>query len=555
MNALDASVCEAQAADLDPFGRDIGWRDMPAEPPEAPASLSDVFVEFTPSPQDWRDQVLYSLLIDRFDRRPPFRTWGDPACPQARHGGNLRGVLERLDYLQGLGATTLHVGPVFMNPPSGYHQYWPVHLLAVDPHLGTLAELRRLVKGLHRRGMYFVLDMVFNHTAPVLEYHDGFEFGPRKEVRRWRYPVKPVELAREEHYSLRGDISDWGDPEQYAHGDLPGGVNKLRTEHPATQDILIDVAKWWIKETDADGFRLDAYPHVAREFWARLSQEVRSYAARLGKRDFLLLGELFDGDASHYAPEFESGRLTAAYDYPGYFWEEAALHGKAPTRALEESDRRLRAALGGRAQSLVSFLSNHDRGHFLGEGEPAGLLKAALGHLLTDARIPSLYGDEQAWRRAAGREWLDVEAFREDRFPEGLFKNPDASADGFDTEVSLYRWTARLACLRRSFPALRRGEKLVRWSDPDGPGLYAFSRVHEGREVLVVLNTAGEPRSARMSLDPRLSPPGSILLDALDPACAVRIGEGSQALVQTPPYGVRVFVNGAKEQSNNRIPS
>ena len=241
------------------------------------------------------------------------------------------------------------------------HQFWPVHLLAVDPHLGTLAELRRLVKGLHRRGMYFVLDMVFNHTAPVLEYHDGFEFGPRKEVRRWRYPVKPVELAREEHYSLRGDISDWGDPEQYAHGDLPGGVNKLRTEHPATQDILIDVAKWWIKETDADGFRLDAYPHVAREFWARLSQEVRSYAARLGKRDFLLLGELFDGDASHYAPEFESGRLTAAYDYPGYFWEEAALHGKAPTRALEESDRRLRAALGGRAQSMVSFLSNHDR--------------------------------------------------------------------------------------------------------------------------------------------------------------------------------------------------
>lgn len=538
------ALSAACAAERDAFGRDAGWRDMPPEPEGAPLSLDDVFVDFTPSPEDWRDKVFYSVLIDRFDREPPYRAWGDPSDPRARHGGNLRGVMRRLDYLSGLGVTALHLGPVCMNPPAGYHQYWPVHFMAVDPHLGTMGELRRLVAEAHRRGMHVLLDMVFNHAAPLIEYEGGFRFGPRKRVARWRYPLKPMELAREEHFSLRGDIADWRDPEQYANGDLPGGVNRLRTEHAPTQDALLKIAKWWIKETDADGFRLDAYPHVARPFWTRLFAEVGDYARRLGKDDFLFLGELFDGDPRSYAAELRGGRLGAAYNYPGYYWDAPALHGEAPTRVLEDGRSELRRVLGEAGAYMVNFLGNHDRPHFLGPDEPEGRLRAALALLMTDAGIPCLYGDEQAPRRVPGREWLDVEASREDRFASGGFKNPGSPADGFDAERPLYRWIAALARLRASSPALRRGSLLPRWSDPHGPGIYAFSRVHGSEEVLVAVNSSASARSARVRVDERLTPPGTTLRDELSPSwsrAATRGHDGCWIELELPAWGARVL--------------
>ena len=241
----DISIVEdvasaAERAVFDPLA--VAWDEILAEPTDAPSSLSQVSLDvpvnavYTASPEDWRDQIFYSVIIDRFERASPFVAWGDPADGRTRHGGNLRGLLKRLDYIKALGATTILINPVVMNPPAGYHQYWAVHLMAVDPQIGTMADLKELVATAHRMGIRVVLDMVFNHTAPIVECTEGLPFGPRKTVKRWRYPLKPVELARDECFSLRGDIGDWHDVEQVKVGDLPGGINRFDTSRPDVQE-------------------------------------------------------------------------------------------------------------------------------------------------------------------------------------------------------------------------------------------------------------------------------------------------------------------------------
>ncbi|MFA6030586.1 MAG: alpha-amylase family glycosyl hydrolase [Elusimicrobiota bacterium] len=759
-------------------GKDeVGWADMPEEPAEAPSSLADVSLEvpagakYTPSPEDWRDGIIYSLVIDRFGRAAPYMTWGDPADGRTRHGGNIRGLIERLDYLQNLGVQHILINPVTMSPPAGYHQYWPVHFMAVDPQIGTMADFKELVAEAHKRGMTVILDWIANHAGPVLEYEGGYKFGAPKPIKKMNYPIKPVELqdrkgssnwfdemlggpakrvaesnwlllqsipgikglkvergrhyfvngdqwgirleaagdadiqvirealkpylhsgaaisvycngfllyalydgnesdasrqpdprmerhqkpkglldalrgglakrfaaangealrkipgvtaaeavkdylwiideqewgfridiARDadlrevvkalepyrydgvpiavfrsvedgpllqyamsgggqnthlhpeaeeppnpvnQHFHRRGSIDDWNNHEQVMNGDFPGGLNQLATENPSTQDILLTVAKWWMKETDIDGYRLDTYMHVNPAFWSRFFKEVREYAGKLGKKNFLILGELYHGDPNALKPELGNGRLDAAYNYPAYFWDEAALHGQAPTSILEQSFRQIGAALGRGINYLVRFLDNQDKPRFLRPNDPVGILKVALAYTLMTVGIPYVYyGTEHAFRQNPGVD-LGMDGYREDMFPEGKFKTPSSKGDNFDPKDPVYQHLRAMADIRKAHPALRRGEQFVRWSDPNGPGIFAFSRILGDEEVVVVLNTADAARSAEMWVDAKLTPPGTELVDAMNPGNDYRSyakDGGSKLYVNIPPHGVRILV-------------
>jgi glycosidase len=540
-------------AGIDASEPEIGWAQIPPAPAGAPGSLAEASLlplpgmSYTPSPVDWAREIFYSIILDRFGRAEPYRSWGDPASADTRHGGNIRGLIERLDYLQGLGVTTLQVNPLYLCPPAAYHQYWPVHFMAVDPGLGTMDDFRELVRKAHARGMRVVLDMVFNHTGPVIEYEGGWRYGSHpKAVKSWKYPLKPSELARPENFHRRGSIEDWHNEEQTRYGDFPGGLNHLATDNPATQDLLLHVAKWWIKETDVDGFRLDTYPHVSRLFWDRFFPEVRAFAAGLGKKNFLIMGEIFHGDPYALSGELGRGRLDAAYDYPAYFWDQEALHGRSPTSALESSLKGCLAALGDSVHRLIRFLDNHDKPRFLGPGEPLELLRLALAYVLFSIGIPFIYyGTEQGWRSSGKDQPLD--SYREDMFPGGRYKNPAAGGDNFNPGSPLYKEIARMAALRRSLPALSLGSEFVRWADPFGPGIFAFSRIYQGEEVVVVLNTRDSTRWAEMWVDSNLSPPGTVFLDGMseseDQATQAYAKDGGSKIgVSMGPRQVRVLV-------------
>ncbi|MBL8245239.1 MAG: hypothetical protein JNL89_13655, partial [Rhodanobacteraceae bacterium] len=159
-----------------------------AAPPPVADAPSSAPMRHVASP-DWRDQVIYFAMIDRFDDGDPGNNDQgageyDPARNSHYSGGDLAGIAQRLDYIQGLGATTLWITPPvanqWWNPErsyTGYHGYWARDFKAVDPHYGTLADYQRLSAALHARGMYLVQDIVVNHVGNWFGYDAGWREG------------------------------------------------------------------------------------------------------------------------------------------------------------------------------------------------------------------------------------------------------------------------------------------------------------------------------------------------------------------------------------------
>ncbi|MGP3636880.1 alpha-amylase family glycosyl hydrolase [Streptomyces sp. 24-1644] len=445
----------------------------PVPESEAPESIAETSLtkpygrQYHPSPADWRKEVLYSIVVDRFQASTPATVEGDPADGCSRHGGNLRGLSTRLDYIRELGATAIHLTPVALNGSGSYHGYAPRHFMAVDPRLGTMEDFRQLIARAHERGIRVVLDLVLNHAGPVFEYADGSNLwrrvGEAADIRDNEIGIWPLELAWPQHFSRRGVIDDWNDTEQETLGDFPPDYRRLATENSDTQRLLQSIACWWIRESDIDGIRLDAVRHMDRSFLTLLCDTVKKYAGCLGKSNFLIIGEHAGDDEPMIASCFDSG-MDAVYNYGEYRRQNWALHGQAPARELEESFHIASKAFGCDHGFTIRFIDNHDVYRFLRDAEPAGRLRVALAHLFLSIGIPMLYyGTEQGFRQSTQR--LEPENLqdpadpgnREDMFLEGRFTSPSSHGDRFDTSSPFSRWTSRLIELRRRHTALHLG--------------------------------------------------------------------------------------------------
>ncbi len=567
--ALSALAVPSAASEQGLAPRDVAvlrkaWQAAHAlveEVPGAPETLASAPIAaephraYTASPDDWRDELLHFMLLDRFARGGKVRAHGDPKLGNSRHGGNLRGVIDQLDYLKNSGVTTLLLSPVNQNQADSYHGYAPVHLLAIDPHLGTMADFKELVDEAHKRGLKVVLDWVLNHSGPVFEYKEGSQWrgleGPPKEIGEWTEKLLPKDLQDPKHFTRRGVIDNWSDHSQATNGDFPPNYRHYASGKKETADALIHIAKWWIQETDLDGFRIDAVRHIAPGFVPVFSRAIKDYAASIGKKNFFLVGENSTGVDADLIPHLTTDGMDSAFSYPAYRRETYALHGKAPTRALEDSMHRTNQALGPLASRLLRFIDNHDVYRFLRLGEPEAQLRVALAYLLFSIGIPmTYYGTEQGFRQDTAR--LDPEGpdhpadprNREDQFEGGAFKSDSSAGDKFDQGNPVYQWLAKLAGVRKEYAALRRGEQWVRWSDPSGSGLFAFSRIHEGKEVVVALNLGMSAVAETMWVDTVLNPAGSVFTDALD--SSYRVTSSPQISVSVPPLSVRVLVRDAR---------
>jgi glycosidase len=546
---LAASLPERLAA---PFGAAVA--------PETLAETNlevDPAREYYPSPADWRDEIMYSVMMDRFNRSPEGKSYGDVKDGVSRHGGDIKGLTQKLDYIKDLGVTSIILSPVVLNLPDSYHGYAPIHFMAIDPHMGTMADFKELVAEAHKRGIKIIMDWVTNHSGPVFEYKDGSKWNgldhPAKEIGEWTAPLYPKELANPDNFTRHGVIDNWNDHDQATNGDFPPNYRHFAGNNPKTQDLLVQTVLWWMKETDIDGVRLDAIRHFAPGLLPRLASEMRAYAAKLGKKNFFILGENSTGVDSEITPFLGEHGIDSAYNYPAYRRENYALHGQAPTSELENSLHKSQAALGPAAGEMLRFIDNHDTYRFLRAGEPVSILKLAFAYLYYSLGIPLVYyGTEQAFRQAIqdlGPENPLMPADprnREDMWAEGQFKSSWSAGDKFDTNSEVYKFASKLAEVRKAYPALSRGEQYMRWSDTNGAGISAFSRIYKGQEVVVVMNTSSETRSAEMWVDSGVTPAGTALADALDASYTVSTHApaegGSKLTVQVPPHGVRVLV-------------
>ena len=550
-----AAVCGAQAVSPRP-----GTQVSPARGPV-----------HVPSP-DWRDQIIYFVLTDRFaDGDPSNNDQGagefDAARADRYNGGDLRGLTQRLDYVQGLGATALWITPPVANQwldPSGshagYHGYWAEHFMRVDRHLGTLDDYRALSRSLHGRGMFLVQDIVLNHVGNYFTYRDrwratdpahGWEAHDRTPPvpRPSQAPFDrndPRDPAQRDAavYHWTPDVADYTDPRQELNFQM-SGLDDLNTENPDVRRALRRSYGHWIREVGVDAFRVDTAFYVPQQAFAdflqaqdALAPGVLRVARATGRRQFHVFGEGFgiDKPLQDQAARKIEGYMTGADGralLPGML--NFPLYGAlgdvfARGRPTADLGHRIHASqrLHARPHLMPSFVDNHDVDRFLAGGSTAALRQALLA-LMTLPGIPVIYyGTEQGFTEQ-----------RSAMFAAGW---GSGGRDRYDTAAPLYRDIAAMAALRKTHRVFSRGVPTVLHASAVGPGALAWRMQGQGQPALVVFNTA-EHEVLLDNLATGL-PVGTVLkgLYALDgrPADQV-VGAGGLLSLRLPPRSGQVW--------------
>jgi len=483
----------------------------PAPTPAESAPLLHV-----PSP-DWRDQIIYFAMIDRFADGDPCNNdqhRGEYARDQESHfnGGDLAGLTQKLDYIKGLGATTLWITPPVANQwwdplinYGGYHGYWARDFSSVDEHFGTFADYQRLSSGLHRRGMYLMQDIVVNHVGnffaygperdpadPAKGYQPNDRSAPTPRPTQAPFDLNDPRRAEDRAagiYHWTPDVSDTGDRNQELTYQS-SGLDDIATENPRVVAAFKRIYADWVRRVGVDAYRIDTVKYVAADFYARLLHDpdgVAAAAAATGRRDFLTLGEIYttsdplaDGGERSMRDYLDSPagkRIAAPLGYPLYKEIDRVFARGAPTRWLSYRLRTQQTAYPHPAL-VGNFIDNHDVERFLTHGDERGF-RLAYVLLMTTPGIPVIYqGDEQG--------------FRERR--QAMFEGGHASdRDWFDTGTPLYRHIQALAQLRRANKLFSRGSLETLADNPNGAGVFAFARQWGGARAYVILNTADHP--------------------------------------------------------------
>lgn len=488
-----------------------------------------------PSPAAWRDQILYFLLPDRFsDGQEAGRPMFDRARPDqfqaADHGawmaagkrfqgGTLKGIQSKLGYLQRLGVTTLWVGPIWRQRPDleTYHGYGIQNFLDVDPRFGTRQDLRDLVDAAHRRKMYVILDIIYNHSGNNWYYDDHgspsdqlpYRFEPAYPVHGWRSSrgqsvqaplsvddgVWPREFQNLDWYTRAGSIQRW-DPANWENPLHPSAefrrgdfydlkdlkLNELEPGSDATLSALIHVYRYWIAVTDCDGFRIDTVKHVSFEASRNFCGAIREYAEAIGKENFLLLGEVTGGaDMARNYLDIFGRNIDAALDIGEPAQRLASLvRGQLDPRAYF-SQFGGHDSLGSHrvvGRYHVSILDDHDmvgrdgKHRFAARNTIAARdaqVAHAVGAQLTALGIPCLYyGTEQAFDGTQDRHDAAIEPlnggappFADRYIREAMFGGTFGAfaSEGchfFDPTHPTYRRIAAIARVRQEATAVGR---------------------------------------------------------------------------------------------------
>ncbi|WP_033340650.1 pullulanase-type alpha-1,6-glucosidase [Catenuloplanes japonicus] len=517
--------------------------------------------------RDHEAEQFYFVLPDRFANGNPRNDRGglggdrlstgyDPADKGFYHGGDVQGVIDRLDYIEGLGTTAIWLAPVFKNQPvqgsgenvsAGYHGYWITDFTRLDPHFGTNDDLKRLVKAAHGRGLKIYLDIIANHTADVIayaeneygyvpkqtspyvdatgqpfedrNYADGTRPFPRVDKNAGPYtPVfrtpsdatvkVPAWLNDPAMYHNRGDSTFAGENSEY--GDF-FGLDDLWTERPEVVDGLTDIYADWIRDVGIDGYRMDTVKHVNMDFWPRFNQGIQ----QAGGEDFFTFGEVYSADPALTSSYVRRGGLPATLDFPFQAAAQGFVTGTGTAAGLAEvyAADDLYTVRDTDAGRLPTFLGNHDMGRigsFVAtavSGDAARLKADQLAHelmFLTRGQPVIYSGDEQGFTGPGGDKDARQDMFASrtaDYLDDDLIGTTRTHAgDNYDTRHPLYRTIAALGALRERYPALADGTQTTRHA-ATGPGVFAASRLlaDERVEHLVAVNNA--PTAQTVTID------------------------------------------------------
>lgn len=295
-----------------------------------------------PTP-DVPGDLIYFVMVDRFENGDPANDEdADPQDPQAFHGGDLRGLINRIEWIHQLGFKTIWLSPVFTmrdTPFYGhgaFHGYWLENPFEVEPRFGDEALLVELKNALEARGMRLILDVVVNHVAPESE----------------RVKTHP------DWFHTNGPIQNWDDPKELETYQVHG-LPDLNQANPEVYQWLFESTKKWVELLEPDGLRMDAVKHVPNTFWKRFNAEIQG----VSKKPMIILGEQLSGDVTDVAKTATDGGFNAMFDFPLHFamvdvFCKDASPGKLASVLAQ--DHLYGAQMGVHRQGLVTLLDNHD---------------------------------------------------------------------------------------------------------------------------------------------------------------------------------------------------
>jgi alpha-amylase len=515
-----------------------------------------------PSPEDWRDENIYFIFIDRFNDGDPSNNNAEsghnsPYAPNSNtgvHGGDFKGIQQKLDYIKSLGATAIWITPIPYNVggTSAYHGYAAQDFNMLAPHLGTMTDLSNMVTAAHARGIKVVLDIVCNHSGDLIGSTDSgwpaYKAPPAGyNMIYWNSNNKhaPPFLTNSAAPTLTSMFHTNGAIGDAVLGELYG-LDDLRTETTYVRTNMVNIYTNWIGRADLDGFRIDTVKHVDHGFWEYWCPQLHQFATSSGKSNFFMFGEAFDGSESlvgSYTGTKNGGnfQLDSMLDYVLYFTINPVFSQvSGNTKQIEDHYNNIAANYDSNSwYRLVTFLDNHDTTRFLSSGDAnnnTNRLVVALEFLYTSRGIPCLYyGTEQAFNGGADPN------NREDMFAGQWPTSGPSVGDNFNETHPLYQLVSKLNNFRRLYSSLRRGDHRNLLSNTTGPGLFAYSRTNGTEEVFVVLNTAGSTQTT-----PALSttyPTGTVLVNLLNTNETVMVNSTPNIpAISVPSTSAKIFV-------------
>ncbi|XJZ28145.1 alpha-amylase family glycosyl hydrolase [Bacillota bacterium Lsc_1132] len=400
---------------------------------------------------NWEDQSIYYLMIDRFnDGDPKNNQEVDSIDSLAYHGGDFQGIIDKLDFLKDMGFTAISLSSIFKNTDRGYHGNWIVDYYKINEHFGTMTTFQKLVKEAHSRNLKVIIDFNANN------------------------------VAREHPWVADPNKQNWFHPEQsnpvQPENSWVSGMPDLNQDNPEVKSYLMDAAKWWIKKTDIDGYRLNEANDVPISFWRDFAKAVKSE-----KSSIFLLGDVsaqqledlkkhqnagFDGFVNNpastelrkdfAAPDQALAKLFAD-------WEKLRKNVKNPYLMGNYFDD----------PSTVRFTSDM----VAAKQFPGARWKIALTYLFTAPGIPIVYyGSEIALNGG---------------------KVPDNQRQmNFRAETELIDYITKLGKLRNQYRSLSRGAMKLLY---EKNGMVIYKRVYNGETAVIAINNTSQSQTAAVS--------------------------------------------------------
>jgi cyclomaltodextrinase len=453
-----------------------------------------------------QDAIFYQIFPDRFangDARndpPNVQPWGSPPTIWGFQGGDLRGIIEKFDYLLGLGITALYLNPIFLSTST--HRYNIIDYYKIDSKLGTLEDFHALINVAHANHIKVILDGVFNHCArgffAFVDVLENQEYSPYRDWFHLKsFPVDAYSPSKDEGY-----LAWWGIKS------LP----KFNTANPAVRRYLLDVARYWI-EQGTDGWRLDVPNEIDDDsFWDEFRQTVKS-----ANPDAYLVGEIWTPDARWVGETHFDGLM----DYP---LREALLDylngGFLTTTAFADKVENL-LKLYARENTYAMYLTlgSHDTERIMTLLGSLNKVKLAFSFLFALPGAPAIYyGDEIGLKGGKDPDCRGAFPWSPDQWQKDL----QSTLRGLITA-------------RKRHAAIRRGDFLRILAD-DRRRCYAFARLLGDENILVVINAGPTPRNLRLSITGLPWEDGRILRNLL--GSEEFLVSGNTVVVDLPPWGV-----------------